>query len=131
WESTRLAPCRNDPCYEKRWLIGNRKIKGRAFVDLTLGPGSAAVPVDDAPHIGQADANAIEFLGPVQALEHAKQLAGILHIETGPVVLDRKLPALLRAAGAANLNAGPAARARVLQGIGDQIDPDLPEHRTV
>jgi len=44
------------------------------------------MPVDDAAHAGQPDPVALELLGRVQALEDAKQLVHVAHVETDAVV---------------------------------------------
>lgn len=64
-----------------------REVKRRARAGLALGPNPAAVPVDDAPHAGQADAPALELLRAVQPLEHAKELA--LYRMSKPTPLSR------------------------------------------
>src|ERR1700722_1115155 len=58
-----------------------RKVEGRALAFTALGPGAAVVPLDDPAHIGQADARTVEFFRAMQALEHAKKLVHILHVE--------------------------------------------------
>jgi len=45
------------------------EIERRAVIDLALGPDLAAVAVQDALHVGQADAGAGELGDGVQALE--------------------------------------------------------------
>ncbi len=47
------------------------------LVRFAFGPGPACVPGDNAAHIGQPDAGALEFISAVQALEHAEQLVRI------------------------------------------------------
>ena len=47
---------------------------------------------DDVAHVGQPDAGALEFLGAVQALEHAEKFVGIAHVEADAVVLDEEDP---------------------------------------
>src|SRR5204862_5699849 len=63
-----------------------REIERSALVDSALGPDAAPVPRHDPPDGGQTDAGAFELLGPVQPLEDAEQLVGILHVEPGAVV---------------------------------------------
>src|SRR5437763_5582778 len=58
-----------------------RKEKRGAAVGLGLDPDTPAVAVDNALHDRQADAGAVKVLGPVQALEHPKELVGVAHIE--------------------------------------------------
>src|SRR6266581_2626561 len=89
-----------------------------------------AVAGDDPPHVGEADARALEFLGPVQPLEHPEELAGVFHVEPRSVVLDVELqPAVLPAAPDPDLRhiAGPGIFDRVRQ----QVGPDLFQHRPV
>src|ERR1039458_9691619 len=62
------------------------KVKCRAAVHRAFRPCPAAVPMNDALDIGQADACALKLVVAVQALKHAEQFAGITRIETGAVV---------------------------------------------
>jgi hypothetical protein len=39
------------------------------------------ISYDDATHIGQPDAGALEFIGAVQALEHAEKLPRLIYNE--------------------------------------------------
>ncbi len=67
-------------------LFGDGKVKRRATVHRAFRPGPAAVPVNDALDVRQADARALKLVLAVQALEHAEQFPGILRIETHAVV---------------------------------------------
>ena len=62
----------------------NCKIKRSALVYHTLCPHPSAMPMDNALHGRQADADTGEFLFAVQALESAKQLEGVVHIKPAP-----------------------------------------------
>ena len=53
-------------------LFWDGKVKCRAAVHRAFRPGSAAVAVNDALDVGQADACALEFVLAVQALKHAE-----------------------------------------------------------
>src|SRR5437899_4888785 len=64
------------------------EVEGCPLSDSALGPGPAAMAVDDAAHGGQADAHARKLALAVQALEGAEQLVGIDHVEAHPVVPD-------------------------------------------
>jgi len=55
--------------------IGERKVKRRAVIDFSFGPGSSAMPGDNPPNIGQANAGTFEFIGVVQTLEDAEKLS--------------------------------------------------------
>src|SRR5437016_1708508 len=80
--------------------------------------------MDDALHDRQADARALVLLGTVQALEHAKQLARILHVEPHSVVFHL-IDGLTAIGAARHLNRCRIAGARELQGVGEQIGKDL------
>src|SRR5262245_4820064 len=72
------------------FLLDDRQgeIKRGALVDDAFGPCAAAVPLDDAADVGQADARALELARGVQPLEYAEQLGGVLHVEACAVVAD-------------------------------------------
>ena len=57
-----------------------------ALVGLALGPHAAAVALGDPPHVGEADADALEILDPVQALEDSEELGRVGHVEADAVV---------------------------------------------
>ena len=67
---------------------GDRKIECCALIHRRFGPDMPAMLADDAVHRGQPDAGALELLGPMEALEHAKQLVGVFHVEANAVVAD-------------------------------------------
>lgn len=56
------------------------------MIDLSLGPGPAAVAVDDSADVRQPDAGPLELVRAVQPLENAKELAGVFRVKTGAVV---------------------------------------------
>src|SRR6202158_4306237 len=61
-------------------------VEGRSLADCALGPGPAAMAVDDAEHCGQADATSREIALAVQPLESAEELVRVDHVEAHPVV---------------------------------------------
>src|SRR6266566_6351566 len=67
-----------------------REVKRRALVDGALGPDPAAMSVDDAAHGGEPHPRAFEFGRGVEALEHAEQFVGILHVKACAIVLDHE-----------------------------------------
>ena len=69
-------------------MFGDGEGKGGALAGHAERADSAAVPFDDAAHIGQPDAGSLEVLHPVQALEHAEQLVRIVHAEAHAIVGD-------------------------------------------
>src|SRR5690606_18286973 len=75
-----------------RWWW-NDEMERCALVDLGLGPDTSAMPHQHTAHAGQTDAGTRIVAGLVQPLEHTKQLARILHVETGPVVAHGELMA--------------------------------------
>src|SRR5712691_7747967 len=81
-----------------------REIKRGALVHCAFGPDAAPVPRHDPPDGGQTNAGAFELLGPVQPLEDAEQLVGILHVEPGAVVADEQDDPSVFFAGAADLD---------------------------
>src|SRR3970282_1313459 len=67
-----------------------RQTERRSFAHLPPAPAPPAVPGHHAPHDGKADAGSRKLLRRMQPLEHAEQLVVVLHIESGPVVLDKE-----------------------------------------
>src|SRR5512142_2488508 len=102
----------------------------RAFIELALRPYAPAMPGDDALHHGETDSLPLEFFHAVQALEHAEQLVGILHVETRAIVLHvvNKLCFLYYTA-----NFDPCWRLfpGELDGVGQQVYPHLAQHSPV
>ena len=104
--------------------VGQAEEERRALVLRAVHPDLAAVALDDPPHDGQPHAGAFELIRAVQALEDAKQLVHVLHVEADAVVLDeahqrRAIHAI------ADLDARLLALARELDGVGDQVDEHL------
>src|SRR5207237_6228312 len=90
----------------------------------------AAVALNDAPDVGEADAGALEVRAAVQALKDAKQFLGIFHVEAHAVVADEDNRLSLRLEGA-DLDAGLGAGPGVFEGVGQQVDEDQPQQRRV
>src|SRR5712691_4345641 len=63
-----------------------REVERGALARLGIGPDAAAVPVDDALDRRQPDPGALILVARVQALESAKELVGVRHVEAGAVV---------------------------------------------
>src|SRR4051794_20543130 len=68
-------------------MIGKRKIKGRPSIRFSLGPGAAAVAVNDPAHVRQADARALKLRRAMEPLKDTEKLAGVFHVEADAVVL--------------------------------------------
>src|SRR5262245_48057176 len=113
-----------------RLLLGKAQEERRALVDGALSPNTSAVAMDDAPDVGEADADAFELIGRVQPLKDAEKFVGIFHVKSDAVVADKKGNFVVRL-GTADLDFSPLAGARVLQGIGKQIDDGLAKHQGI
>src|SRR3712207_1299611 len=66
--------------------VRKREIERRSLPHRAFGPHPAAMAVDNAAYGGQADAPSFELRRRMQALEGAKQLVGVGHVEPGAVV---------------------------------------------
>src|SRR5439155_6166098 len=77
-----------------RWLFTNAEIERRPFVDPAFGPDPPAVALDHAPHRGEADTDAFEFVLAVQALKYLEQLSPVTRVEPDAVVAheEHELP---------------------------------------
>src|SRR5271154_2452885 len=64
------------------------EIERRAAVHFTFRPNPAAMPMDDALHIREPDAGALEFPYRVQPLEDGEKFIRISHVEAGAIVAD-------------------------------------------
>ncbi len=60
------------------------EVERRTPSDLSLGPDTATVPVDDSLHDSQSDAGTFKFVPGMQPLEHSKQLVHIFRDRTPP-----------------------------------------------
>ena len=89
---------------------------------------SPAMPVDDPPYIGEADAGPFELIVPVKALKDAEQFVDILHVEADPVVAHEHRHLGRAVSGCANLDARDRPRRRELDGIRQQVHEDLAQH---
>ena len=61
-------------------------MEGRPFIHGPLGPNTSAMSGNDALHGREADAGPLEIFGAVQALERAKELLRVAHVEAHAVV---------------------------------------------
>jgi hypothetical protein len=57
-------------------ILSQGEIERGAVMGFGFGPDFAAVPLDNAMNNGQPHAGPLKLIGPVQALEHAKEFAG-------------------------------------------------------
>src|ERR1022692_2785019 len=68
------------------------KVERCTAVGLSLSPDTTAMSMDNSLHDGQADTGSFIVFRPMQSLEDAKQLVGILHVEANAVVPDEVGP---------------------------------------
>jgi len=76
------------------------KEKSGALALLADAPDSAAMPLNDPLHSGQADTGSGVLSGIMQPLEWDEEIGSVLHIETDAVIPDKesRLPLLLQPA---------------------------------
>jgi hypothetical protein len=108
-----------------------RKVKGRAGIDPPLGPGAAAMARDYATNIRQANAGSLEDFAGMEAPKDAKEFVCVSIFEADPVVPDENHHLVVAFLSLANLDFGQLARARVLNGVREEIDQDLAKHGTI
>src|SRR5262249_26026762 len=116
--------------YASFLFFRDREKKRRSPVNRPFGPDPATVTVDDAPHIGQSDADALEIPLWVQAMKHAEQPLGEFHVKSNAVVANKHGDLVLRLVRP-NFDPGLLSRACVFQGVGKKIDQDPPEHERI
>src|SRR5437588_3531784 len=110
--------------------VGQCKGELRSPAEFRLGPDASAVARDDALDDREADAGAGKLVLPMQALKDAKQLVVVAHVEARAVVAHA-VNQVCAAALAGDLYPRRGLAAAVLQRVGQQVDPDLPEQRGV
>ena len=101
------------------------------MIDRSLGPDLATMTVDDSLNGGQSYSGAFELFRQMQTLKDAEQLVYVLHVEAGAVVPHEHLDFFFIAVGAADLDFGRRAHAREFDRVGNKVDDDQPQHRTV
>jgi hypothetical protein len=105
-----------------------RDKKGRAVINRTFRPHSAAVPTNHSLDGGEPDASSVEGLLRVKTLENAKQFVLILHVEADPVVFDKNNHFIRLVVDRSDLYLSSVTQARELHGVRDEIPEDQPEH---
>ena len=101
------------------------KVKGGPLAHLSLSPDTSAVAIDDPFDDGQTDARSLELLRAMQSLENPEKFMGIPHVKSSAIVLDVKNRFSTGGLLATHLNPRHFALARVLEGIGQEVDKDL------
>ena len=112
------------------FAVRKREIECRAFVHFSFCPRFAAVPLNDPPYIGKADPRSFKLIGPVQALEYAKEFIDVLHVEPCPVIADKELVHMLLRC-ASDFNFSFLASAGVFHGIPEKVLKNEPKHGLV
>src|SRR5205823_3735271 len=109
-----------------------REVERGTRVNLRFGPNPSAVPLDDPVDDRQADAGTLEILTAVHSLKHPEELAGVFHVEAGPII-PNKVGWTLDGIGLkdANFDPGLFVLARVLDGVTQEVDEDLFEQSGV
>src|SRR5947208_13979677 len=77
--------------------------------------------MDNASHVGQADAGAFELFGGVKALKHAEELVRILPVEPDAVVPNEHDRLAGPAGDGADLDLSGRACGRVFDCVGQQV----------
>src|SRR5713101_1822709 len=110
-----------------------REIERGAFAGPRVGPDPPAVTVDDTPDDGKAYTDSLVLFGTVEPLEHAEELVGVAHVETGAVVFHvvDVCVALLCLSPAADLDDGGVLIAREFDRVAEQIRQHLLQQRRV
>src|SRR3974390_2543266 len=107
--------------------FGQREVKGGASIGFCLGPGAAAVPGNNASHIGQANAEAFKFLDTMEALKDAKELVRKLHVESDAIVADVDDRLGGGIGRATDFDFCRVARLAVFDRIGEEVIEDIPQ----
>src|SRR5438552_786939 len=106
---------------------GQREIKCGPGVYGSLGPGAAAVTMNDAPDIGQTNAGAFKLVRTVEALEDAEQLVDVTHIKPDTVITDEESDFVSGGIGA-NFNSCHRAGPGIFEGVVDEVEEHLAKH---
>jgi hypothetical protein len=69
-------------------ILRQCEVKSRTASDFAFSPDAAAMAMDDALHVGEANASTLELTGRVQPLEDGEQFARVVHVEAGSIVAD-------------------------------------------
>jgi len=83
------------------------------------------VALNDSPDDRQTNSGPLEFRLPMQPLKDTEKLPLILHIEADSIVAYEKGEFVRIDFIAADCNRGNNARARIFDGIGKEVGPDL------
>src|SRR5436853_3305527 len=110
-----------------RLFFTNAEIERCTFVDPALGPDPPSVALDHAPHRGEADTDALEFVLAVQALKYLEELSRVTRVEPHAVVAheEHRLPLVRSLRSDLDLRLGLSRR--ILECVGQQIDPHEPQ----
>lgn len=110
--------------------FGQGEKKRRASIGFAFGPDAPAVTVDDALHVGQADAGTGKFTDRMQALKGPEKSARKRHVETGTIVayIECRFSA---GDCAADLDARSGQPAREFPCVGKQVLKHLVQQRRI
>src|SRR3954453_13693070 len=82
---------------------------------------------NDTPDVGKTYTGALELLRAVQPLKHAKEFIDVLHVESHTIVANEEYGFVL-AGRAPDFDHGLLAGAGVLDGVGEQVLQNEPQH---
>src|SRR5580765_4570353 len=99
------------------------EVERRTAVHFRIGPDAAAVPVNDAADMGEADAGTFEFIILMKPLKDPEEIAGVAHVESGAIVAYKE-SALALSGLAADLDDRRRPLAGVLDRVAQQVQPD-------
>src|SRR5579862_3312541 len=107
-----------------------REFECRARAWLAFSPNLSAVTQDDPADDCKSDSGSSELFRAVQPLKYPEQLVRVLHVEPGAVV-TYPVEDLRPVATCADFDARLRHATRVLERIGDQVDPYLAQQHPV
>jgi hypothetical protein len=112
--------------YWRRNSVGQAEMKRCSFIDLSFSPDASTMTLENTLNQRQPDSAALKLITRVQSLERAKQFLHVLHVEPHTVVSNR-INSLATLPLAAHFNDGLLPLARELEGIGKNVQEDLPK----
>src|ERR1700674_3106825 len=86
---------------------------------------------DDALNGGQSYSGAFKLFRQMETLKDAEQLVYVLHVKASAVIPHEQLDFFFIAVDAANLDFGRPSHACEFDRVGNKVDNDQPQHRTV
>ena len=98
----------------------------RTVVGFRFGPDASVVPVDHALNDRQSNACPFEIFLPMQPLEYAEKFARVIHVKSDTIVFH-EIDGFVVVDLCPDFNDRSIPHSRVLEGVVDQVQPDLLE----